>query len=79
AQGGSMSATTTGGGVLRATIEIAGFDHRATRGRAFGDVPAGGLLLYVDSSGRAALAVNRGSAAAELGLEPGDEVVIRLD
>ena len=62
-----------------AVVEVAGFAHRAIHGRAFGDVPEGGLLLYVDSSGRAALAVNRGSAASELGLEPGDEVEIRLD
>ena len=37
----------------------------------------GRLLLYVDSYGNLALAVNRGSAAAELRLVPGDEVVLR--
>lgn len=36
--------------------------------RTFGDVAPGGTLLYEDSFGRLALAVNQGSAAAELGL-----------
>jgi hypothetical protein len=76
---GSGSVGGNGAEVQPATIEIAGLDHRATRGKAFGEVPEGGLLLYVDSSGRAALAVNRGSAADDLGLEPGDEIAIRLD
>ena len=61
-----------------ATIGIDDSDHRATRGSAFGDVPRGGLLLYVDSSNRVALAVNRGSAAEDLELRPGDEVTVRL-
>ena len=43
----------------------------------FADVGEGELLLYVDSYGSLALAVNRGSAAAELRLVPGDEVVLR--
>lgn len=60
------------------TIEIAGVKHHATRGRAFADAAEGGLLVYVDSSNRVALAVNRGSAAASLGLEPGDEVAVLL-
>jgi S-adenosylmethionine hydrolase len=45
--------------------------------RTFADVGDGELLLYVDSSGSVSLAVNRGSAAAELGLAAGDEVVLR--
>jgi S-adenosylmethionine hydrolase len=65
--------------VGNAVVYVAGFAHRAIHGRAFGDAPEGDLLLYMDSSGRVALAVNRGSAASELGLEPGDEVEIRLD
>ena len=47
--------------------------------RTFADVGEGRLLLYVDSYGSFALAVNRGSAAAELRLVPGDEVVLRPD
>ena len=43
----------------------------------FADVGEGELLLYLDSYRSVALAVNRGSAAAELRLAPGDEVVLR--
>ena len=46
----------------------------AVRGRTFADVPVGSLLLYEDSSGTLALAINQGSARDELGLDPGDEV-----
>jgi S-adenosylmethionine hydrolase len=46
----------------------------AIRGRTFGDVEPGGLLLYEDSSGALALAVNGGSARDVLGLEIDDEV-----
>lgn len=42
---------------------------QATYAAAFTDVPAGGLLLYVDSYDVPSLAVNRGSALAALGLE----------
>ena len=45
--------------------------------RTFGDVAPGELLLYADSDGALALAVNGGSAAALLGVRAGDE--IRLD
>ncbi len=48
----------------------------AARGDAFADVPAGGLLLYRDGIGAAALAVNLGSAAEVLGAEPGDELLL---
>jgi S-adenosylmethionine hydrolase len=47
------------------------------RARTFGDVAPGALLLYADSDGNLALAVNGGSAAALLGVRAGDEV--RLD
>lgn len=42
----------------------------------FADVPAGGLLLYEDGYRTLALAVNRGSALAELGLALGSEVLV---
>ncbi|MEK6272097.1 MAG: SAM-dependent chlorinase/fluorinase [Actinomycetota bacterium] len=45
--------------------------------RTFADVAEGELLVYLDSYKSVALAVNRGSAAAELNLAPGDEVVLR--
>jgi S-adenosylmethionine hydrolase len=44
--------------------------------QTFADVPAGELLIYEDAWGTLALAVNRGDAAAELGLRPDDEVKI---
>ncbi|SDU84148.1 SAM hydrolase/SAM-dependent halogenase family protein [Jiangella alkaliphila] len=43
---------------------------------SYAAVPEGDPVLLVDSAGRLALAVNRGSAAAELGLRPGDRVTI---
>ena len=44
-----------------------GAQHSARYVRSFGEVPIGALLLYEDSLGVLALAVNRGSAAALLG------------
>jgi S-adenosylmethionine hydrolase len=45
-------------------------------GRTFGDVDPGEGILYEDSSGNLALAVNRDSAAELHGLTPDDEVVL---
>ena len=59
------------------TVDVAGATHDAVYALTFADVPNGGLLLYEDSNAALALAVNRGSAAAELGLEPGAEVTLR--
>jgi S-adenosylmethionine hydrolase len=42
----------------------------------FADVPTGVPVLYIDSAGHAALAVNLGSAAATFGLAAGDQVTI---
>ncbi len=49
---------------------------RAQYARTFADVGDGELLLYEDAYRSLALAVNRGSAAARLGLAPDDPVVI---
>lgn len=46
--------------------------------RAFADVGAGELLLFVDSARRLALAVNRGSASDRLGVHAGGRVRISL-
>jgi len=43
-------------------------------GRTFGDVAVGGLVIYEDSAGDVAVAVNGGSAAALLGVGAGDEL-----
>lgn len=52
--------------------------HGATWSRTFGDVGAGELLAYEDSSGNLALAVSSGSAAARLGAASGMSIGIRL-
>jgi S-adenosylmethionine hydrolase len=49
-------------------------DHVTT----FGQVPAGALCVLVDSTGWLAVARNGESAAAELGLGPGDPVRVRM-
>jgi S-adenosylmethionine hydrolase len=50
--------------------------ERALYATTFADVPAGELLLYQDGYRTLALAVNRGSAMAALGLHVDDEVLI---
>lgn len=45
--------------------------------RTFGDVEAGELLVYVDSSGNVAMAESNGSAAMRLGAAAGDRIGIR--
>jgi S-adenosylmethionine hydrolase len=56
---------------MSATVEFGQERFAVTVGRTFGDVPVGGLLLHVDSSGAVEIAVNSGSAAAVLGGESG--------
>jgi len=58
--------------------EVSVQGHEARFGRTFVDAGggAGRLVLYVDSFGAVAVAVNGGDAAAELGLSAGDEVAI---
>ncbi len=46
----------------------------ATRAAAFEQVPDGGFLFYEDSSGRMAIAVNRGDASEVLDIRVGDVV-----
>jgi S-adenosylmethionine hydrolase len=58
----------------RETVSVGG--RRAAVARTFGDVGPRALVLYEDSSGMLAVAVNGGSARDELGLSPGDEVRI---
>ncbi|MEM9563918.1 MAG: SAM-dependent chlorinase/fluorinase [Actinomycetota bacterium] len=60
-------------------VEVSGgrVSRNATRVRAFADIPAGGFGLLVDSYGLLALAVDRSSAAEELGLSEGDELTLR--
>ena len=43
-------------------------------GRTFGDAPPGGLVIYEDSAGDVAIALNGGSAAELLNVRVGDEL-----
>jgi S-adenosylmethionine hydrolase len=58
-------------------VEARGERREARLVRSFADVPPGELLVYEDAYRVLAVAVNRGDAAAELGLRPDDELVLR--
>jgi S-adenosyl-L-methionine hydrolase (adenosine-forming) len=62
---GRPVAVTTGGGRLDATYA-----------RTFADVRPGDALVYEDAARTAAIAINKGDAAAALRIRPGDEVTI---
>jgi len=49
-------------------------DHPAQYAQTFADVAPGGLLIYEDAYRALAVAVNRGDAAATLGVSPDDEL-----
>jgi S-adenosylmethionine hydrolase len=65
----------TNGELPRAAVRIGG--HAVAVGRTFGDVAPGELVIYEDSAGDVAIAVNGGSAAALLGVKTGDELELR--
>ncbi|HWX95829.1 MAG TPA: SAM-dependent chlorinase/fluorinase [Solirubrobacteraceae bacterium] len=58
-------------------IRYAGCTHTARYAFAFADVAVGELLVYEDSRGNVALAINRGSAAELLGAARADELLVR--
>ena len=58
-------------------LEVGGHDRAVTFASTFADVEAGEVLLYEDAQRALALAVNRGDAAAALGLAPDVEVRLR--
>jgi S-adenosylmethionine hydrolase len=58
------------------TLRIGQRNRVAQRARAFGDIPPAGIGLIVDSYGLLTIAVDRGSAADELGLHEGDALVL---
>jgi S-adenosyl-L-methionine hydrolase (adenosine-forming) len=58
-------------------IECGGHRHEALLLGTFAQAPEGELLLYEDSWGMLALAVNRGSAAELLGAQPGQELLVQ--
>jgi S-adenosylmethionine hydrolase len=61
----------------RLTVEAGGGRRELLFARTFADAPAGAALVYEDSSGALALAVNRGDAARELGIELDSHVTLR--
>ena len=65
-------------GAAHLMLDTGGGQRAAAQlGRAFADVAPGELLAYADSRGCLAVAVNRGSAAARLGVAVDDEIVLR--
>ena len=79
---GAVSADLGGlGAASGATFQIklaSGDAHSARHARAFADGGPDELLLFEDSSGQLALACNRGSAQALLGIRGGDSVRVSL-
>ena len=61
----------------RVLLEANDRTEEATYAHTFADVPPGSLIVYQNAYRALALAVNRGSAAAELGLAPDAEVRLR--
>lgn len=57
-------------------VVIDGEAYRFPYVRTFGDVPEGDPLLYIDSRGRVALALNMGDLAKRRGLRPGQQLSI---
>jgi S-adenosylmethionine hydrolase len=45
-------------------------------GKTFGDAEAGGVIVYEDSAGTVAVAINAGNAAQALGVEADGEIVL---
>jgi S-adenosyl-L-methionine hydrolase (adenosine-forming) len=75
----AASADLEAAGLDRGHVQVDAADksYPATVGTTFADVPPGGLVLFEDSAGHVALAVNGGSAAEQLGLLSGAAVVVR--
>lgn len=73
----ATGADLDGSGATVGTTAHANLNGRsvnATVGRTFADAIRDGLIVYVDSGGRVALAVNGGSAANDFGGKVGDPV-----
>ena len=72
--GNAMTGLRSGTVDRGAAIEAVG--RRLEWGRVFSEVPTGTAFWYENSVGLVEIAVNQGSAAAQLGLSVGDEVSI---
>lgn len=64
-------------GSNRLTIVVDGTDRSAAVVSAFDDIPEGALGLVIDSYGMLAVAKRQDSAAQDLGVASGDQVVVR--
>ena len=62
--------------MLPTDAELAAGGRRVARAGTFSDIPVGTPFWYANSSGLAEIAVNRGQAAAALGLTIGDPVEV---
>jgi S-adenosyl-L-methionine hydrolase (adenosine-forming) len=59
-----------------AHVNLGGRSVTATVARTFGDTASGGLIVFLDSAGQVALAVNGGSAADQFGGALGEQAVL---
>lgn len=75
ASGADLDAVAPVGGLVRLRLPD-GAERDAVRGVTFAAVPAGELVVLVDSTGRVAVAVNTGSALDRLGATAGS--VLRI-
>jgi S-adenosylmethionine hydrolase len=64
---------------LRLVLSLRSESWPGVFGRTFADVAPGELLVYEDSYGRLAVAVNQGSAVQRLGISVGDELRIATE
>jgi S-adenosyl-L-methionine hydrolase (adenosine-forming) len=63
----------------RIELELAGQRYYAIAARTFSDARTGDLILYEDSYGNVAVAMNRGNAAEMLAARAGQELRVHLD
>ena len=63
----------------RFELELVGERYYATAARTYADARPGEIVLYEDSYGNIAVAINRGSAAEMFSAQPGQHVLLHLD
>jgi len=69
-----LNAAALDSGVVR--LGVLDRSYSSTVGTTFADVPLGDIVLFIDSAGKVALAVNGGDAASTLDLRPGTSVIL---
>ena len=70
-------ATLLSGGSLLLSLVVDGVARSATITTAFALIPSGGIGLVIDSSGMLAIAKDQDSAARDVGVGVGDQVILR--